>query len=175
MNITVPPVFYTSVENIESLISSLRSNVSCGPDLITARMLKLFAHQIPPSLCHIFNQSLSEGKLPKEWKHANVTPIPKDGNKSLVSSYRPISLLSLPSKLLERHVYGLLLDYLNSYNILSDSQFGFRSKCGTANALLIATHDWHQCLEAGQDVCVLFFNYRKAFDSVSQCLIVCLL
>ena len=80
-NITVPPGYYTNVENIESFISTLRSNVSCGPDLITARMLKLFAHQIAPSLCQIFNQSLSERKLPKEWKHANVTPIPKDGNK----------------------------------------------------------------------------------------------
>lgn len=97
-----------------------------------------------------------------------MIPIPKDGNKSLVSSYRPISLLSLPSKLLEPHVYNLLLDYLNSHNILSDSQFGFCSKCGTANTLLIATHDWHQCLEAGQDVCVVFFDYRKAFDSVSH-------
>ena len=66
----------------------------CGPDLITARMLKLFAHQIAPSLCQIFNQSLSEGKLPEEWKHANMTPILKDGNKSLVSSYHPISLLN---------------------------------------------------------------------------------
>ena len=167
VNITVPPGYYTNAENIESFISTL-SNVSCGPDHITARMLKLFAHQIAPSLCQIFNQSLSEGKLPKEWKRANVTPIPKDSHKSLVSSYRPMSLLSLPSKLLEQHVYSLLLDYLNSHNILSDSQFGFRLKCGTANALLIATHDWHQCLEVGQDVCVVFFDYRKAFDSVSH-------
>ena len=129
--ITVPPEYHTNVENIESFISTLCSNVSCGPDLITAKMLKLLAHQIAPSLCQIFSQSLSEGKLPTEWKHA-VTPIPKDGNKSLVSSYRPISLLSLPSKLLEWHVYNLLLDHLNSHNILSDSQFGFRSKCGTA-------------------------------------------
>ena len=127
MNITVPPAYSTNAENIESFISTLRSNVSCGPDHITARMLKLFAHQIAPSLCQIFNQSLSEGKLPKEWKRANVTPIPKDGHKSLVSSYRPMSLLSLPSKLLEQHVYSLLLDYLNSQNILSDLMFGFHS------------------------------------------------
>ena len=169
VNVAVPTDFSCKDEDIEAYLSSIRSNVSCGPDRITARMMKLFAHQIAPSLSLIFNQSLAEGKVPSEWKHANVVAIPKDTDKSLitlVSNYRPISLLSLPSKLMERHVYNLLLDHLNSRNLLSDSQFGFRLKRGTVNALLVATHDWHQHLNAGHDVCVVFFDYRKAFDSV---------
>ena len=140
----VPLEYTCKDEDIELSLSALHPNVSCGPDRITARMMKLFAHQIIPSLGLIFNQSLAEGKVPTEWKLANVVAIPKDDNKALitlVSNYRPISLLSLPSKLMERHVYNLLLDHLNNINFLSDSQFGFRSKRGTVNALLVVTHD----------------------------------
>ena len=89
---------------------TLRSNASCGSDMITAKFLKLFSNFLAPSLCKVFNQPLEFGKLPIEWKHANVTLIPKNDNRTLISNYRPISLLSIPSKLLERHVFNLLLD-----------------------------------------------------------------
>ena len=165
-DISLPSSFLCDEECVLSYISSLRSNASCGSDMITAKLLKLFSIFLAPSLCKVFNQSLEFGKLPVEWKHANVTPIPKNDNRSLISNYRPISLLSIPSKLLERHVYNLLLDHLNSKNFLSEFQFGFRSKRGTTNALLCATHDWHRYLEMGKDVCVVFFDFAKAFDSV---------
>ena len=74
--------------------------------------------------------------------------------------------MSIPSKLLERHVYNLILDHISSNNLLSEFQFGFRSKPGTINALLCATHDWHRYLETSKDVCVVFFDFAKAFDSV---------
>ena len=122
--------------------------LNCGPDRITST----------PSLSLTFNQSLVEGKLPNEWKHANVVAILIDTDKSLVtltSNYRPILLLSLPSKLMERHVYNLLLDHLNSRNFMSESQFGFRLKRGTINTLLVVSHDWHQYLNTGYDVFVV--------------------
>ena len=82
----------------------LDTNKATGPDEIPPRILKECAHQIVPSLCLLFNQSLQHGSLPEEWKLANIIPIYKKGDISNVENYRPISLLSVISKVLERCV-----------------------------------------------------------------------
>ena len=82
-DISLPSSFLCDEECVLSYISSLRSNASCGSDMITAKFLKLFSSFLAPSLCKVFNQSLESGKLPVEWKHANVTPIPKNTDRFL--------------------------------------------------------------------------------------------
>ena len=97
---------------------------------------------------------------------SNITPVFKSGNKSTVSNYRPISLLSIPSKLLERIVHRRLLRHLLVNDILSPRQFGFRPGSSTQEALLAATHDWHRCLDRCQSSAALFLDMSKAFDRV---------
>ena len=111
-------------------------------------------------------QSLNCGKLPAEWKLSHIVPIPKESSKQDVRFYRPISLLPTISKCLERHIYRLLLEYLSSNQLLSDAQFGFRSGRSTVMPLLLATHQWHTTLESHKQVACVFFDLRKAFDSV---------
>ena len=77
---------------------------ACGPDGIPAILLKECAYEIAPTLCMIFNTSLKTACLPKEWKEANVTPVHKKDSKEPASNYRPISLLCLVNKVLERCV-----------------------------------------------------------------------
>ena len=129
-------------------------------------MLKKTASSIAPHLTQLFNLSLREGKVPTDWKTSNVTPIHKSGDKSAVTNYRPISLLSLVSKVLEKIIHNRITEYLCSNDLLSSNQFGFRPGFSTQDALLTVTNDWHQLLSTNRQIAAVFFDLRKAFDSV---------
>lgn len=154
-----------------SIIGSMRPTVASGPDGISARMLQGCAHTISGPLSILFNSSLSAGKVPSDWKLSNVTPIFKAGDPSMVCNYRPISLLPLPSKIMERNLHNALMDHLLEHDLLSSKQFGFRPGSSTQEALLSATRDWHSVLDDGASVGCVFFDLAKAFDSLPHSLI----
>ena len=81
--------------------------------------VKKTALSITPAVTKLFNVSLTSGELPSEWKTAHVSPIPKSGDNSNPSNYHPISLLSILSKLLEKHIVNLLTEHLKSHAPLS--------------------------------------------------------
>ena len=145
---------------------SLDPSKANGPDVISAQMLKGTAHSIASSLTKLFNISIRQGRFPECWKTSSVVPIPKSANPSEATNYRPISLLSVVSKMLERHFHQHVTKNLNEYHPLSNKQWGFQSGKSTVTVLLSVAHDWFQALEAGQEVCSIFFDLRKAFDSV---------
>ena len=95
-----------------------------------------------------------------------MTPIFKSGDTSEASNNRPISLLSVISKILERCLHNSVMDFLLEHSLLSDCQYGFRPKSSTQDALLTITRDWHQSLSTGRQVAAVFFDIKKAFDSV---------
>ena len=82
-----------SEDEVMERLSELDTTKSCGPDKIPARLLKECSEQIAPSLCSLFNHSLSLGQISREWKSADVTPIHKKDSKEAAKNYRPISLL----------------------------------------------------------------------------------
>ena len=130
-------------------------------------MLKSTAHSIVTPLLHIFNLSIQSGILPSDWKHSHIVPIPKSKTpSSSPSDYRPISLLPIVSKVLERHIYNFLFDFCTHHHLISNSQFGFRPGFSTLSALLSVTHKWFSLLDSHNSVCAVFFDLRKAFDSV---------
>ena len=148
------------------LLESIDVSKSNGPDKISGRMLKATALSIAPSITKLFNLSIKLGCVPQTWKMSNVVPIPKLGDRTSPTNYRPISLLSVLNKVLERHIYDQIAIHLETNHPLSNSQWGFRSGRSTVTALLETTHNWYQCLEAGKEVTAVFFDLRKAFDSV---------
>ena len=94
-------------------------------------------------------------------------PIPKESSCHDVQSFWPIFLLSIIlSKCLEKHLYQRLLEHFESNFVLSESQFGFRKGHSTIIPLMVAVHHWHHFLERKQQVLCVFFDIRKAFDSV---------
>ena len=99
-------------EMVYSILSNLDNNKAHGPDQLPARLLTETSRQITPSLTALFNKSLRTGQLPNEWKPANVVPVFKKGNKEHAENYRPISLLSLISKTLERCVFNFIKDHV---------------------------------------------------------------
>ena len=154
-------------EQVLHLLRNLDTGKANGPDNISARMLKETASSIVPSLTRLFNLSIAKGQLPRLWKTASVVPIPKSSNnKHSPSGYRPISLLPIVSKLLEKHIHSLIVDHLIEHAPISDVQWGFQQKKSTVTALLSVTRDWLTSLDQRKDVHCVFFDLKKAFDTV---------
>ena len=162
-----PAQYLCSTEEVADLITKLDVSKSSGPDDISPRMLKLAAFDIAPSLTKIFNLSLTTGVFPADWKLAHVVPIPKNEcQKHSVTGYRPISILPTVSKLLERHVSDIILEHISTNSPISNHQWGFMHHRSSTGALISVVHDWLQALNDGHEICVIFFDVKKAFDSV---------
>ncbi len=161
-----PENMLCSEEQVLSLISSLDTTKSTGSDGVSARMLKATAISIARSVTDLFNLSLRTGKIPTQWKLARITPIPKGGKPEDPTNYRPISILTILSKLLEKHLHDLLSDHLAATSPLSDSQWGFSNGKSTTSALISFTHDCQEALDRGDEICSIFFDLSKAFDTV---------
>ena len=134
-------------------------------------MLKGTATAIAPTLSRQFNLSLSSGCFPDSWKLARVVPVPKSSDLSSPSNYWPISILSILSKILERHVYHIIYQHLCLHHPIYDKQWGFLPSRSTTSALLTVTHDWMMRLDEGTDVYSIYFDLKKAFDSVAHSLL----
>ena len=93
--------------------------------------------------------------------------MPKNDNlKNSASGYRPVSTLSTVSKLLERHVRNLILDHIYNTYPVSDHKWGFMHHCSSISALISVIYDWLYALDNGHEVCVVFFDVQKIFNSV---------
>ena len=161
-----PDDLLCSEEEVIDLLLSLNTSKANGPDGISATMLKSTAHSIAPGLTKLFNKSISSGRMPLTWKTSSVVPIPKGDDKSSVKNYRQISLLSIISKLLERHMYWQIATHLEVYYPISLQQWGFQRKKSTTAALLDVYNTWAMEVDKGKEICAIFFDLKKAFDSV---------
>ena len=153
----IPEEYLCSDEQILSLLSSLKTRKATGADGITAQMLKATGTTIVKSITKLFNLSLKTGIFPIDWKFARVVPIPKTGNPESPSNYRPISILPIISKLLEKHVHNLLYQHLSNNCPLSPNQWGFTEGKSTTTALLSFVHECQEALDNGGEVCSVFF------------------
>ena len=160
-----------STEACLDVIRSLNTNKSTGSDNIPPSILKPVGPIVAQPLTDIINSSLLSSNFPKEWKLARVKPLHKGGEKHLLTNYRPISLLPTCSKVIERVVHTQLTDHLDANNLVYPHQSGFRPKHSTATTLLKITNDWHQALDSGLLVGVLYLDVSKAFDTVDHSLL----
>ena len=154
----------TSPQEVEKLLSSLDTHKSAGFDNIPTCLLKEAAAELAPSLADLANLSFATGEIPQDWKDATITPFPKAGNPSLPTNYRPISLLSILSKVQERIIYCRLYNYIAPH--LPSNQSGFRCKDGTEFQLARFIHHISVARDSGRTVTACFFDLSKAFDRV---------
>ena len=134
-------------------------------------MLKGTIFSIVPSLTKLFNLSIQNCTFPELWKHARIVSIPKKGDLSLPENYRPISILSLLSKLLERHIHQIISNHLLIHYPISDKQWGFSRGKSTTTAPPSFSHDCLYTLDNKAEVCSVFFDISKAFNSVPHVLL----
>jgi hypothetical protein len=123
-----------STKEIENIIKSLKPKNSSGYDEISTKLTKICSPFISSPLAHIFNKSLSSGIFPECLKYSIVKPLFMKGDKSKISNYIPMTILSSFSKVLEKVMYNQLQEHLNPYGILAE-QFVFRSDSTTNKAI----------------------------------------
>ena len=104
---------------------------------------------ITKSIKYIANKCISQGNFSSSWKRARVNPLHKGGAKDDINNYRPISILPTSSKLLEKFIQIKLTNFLNEYDVLHQTQSGFRSKHSTETALTFMTEDWLKAINDG--------------------------
>ena len=157
-----------STNGILKLLQTLDINKAPGPDNIPPYILKTFAPILAPILQVLFTQSLTTGTLPDDWLCANVTPIFKTGDRTDPSNYRPISLTSIPCKILEHIIHKHVMNHLDRHNILTDTQHGFRPKRSPESQLIVTYHDIARHLDRQdtKQVDAILLDFAKAFDKV---------
>ena len=153
-------------EQIINIINNLSSNKAHGYDGISVSMLKLCAVEVACPLQIIFQDCINFGIFPDCWKYANVQPIHKKNNRQIISNYRPISLLPICSKILEKIVFDQVYAFLNNNNLLSVNQSGFRPGDSTIYQLLSITSTIYDSFENYDETRAVFLDISKAFDKV---------
>ena len=128
----------------------------------------MFSDDIVITLCHIINCSIDNGTFPNLWKSAKVFALHKGGSNHEFNNFRPISILSITSKIFERHVHDSFILYLNDNSLLCNAQSSFRkyNSCFTCLAEMIK--DWHENINNGYLVGCITLDFRKAFDVLSH-------
>ena len=165
----VPNLSHITVEKNEvlGLLNSLDVHKSTGPDKLPAKILKLSALLIYEPLTKLFNKSLSTATFPNMWKTANITPIfKKKGSALNPVNYRPISLLSCLSKILERVVFNRIYEHLTTNRLLSDKQSGYRPHHSTQLQLAHMTHELYKSLDQGRNFTTVYLDITKYFDKI---------
>ena len=155
-------------DDILKLIRNLNPKKATGSDGISGHMLLLCDDSAVLPLKIIFQNILDTSTYPAIWKLANVTPIHKKENKQLIKNYRPISLLPICGKILEKIIFNNLYSYLNLNDLLTKNQSGFRPGDSTTNQLLYLVTEIHEAFEDPKclEVRAVFLDISKAFDKV---------
>ena len=137
-----------------------------------AKLLQLSCDVITPVLTKLFNLSLKTSNIPNDWKCACVTPVFKDkGDKSDVSNYRPISIISHISKVFEKLVHKQLLNYFQENNYISIDQSAFLKYHNTQTALHRCIDDWVDNISCNTLTGICSFDIKKCFDTIDHCLL----
>ena len=144
----------------------MNPNKAQGPDCLHPKLLKELCNEIAPVLTKIFQLSLKSGEVPQDWRQGNIVPIYKKGDKHKPSNYRPVSLTSICSKIMEHIVVSNIRRHLDRYDILADEQHGFRNKRSCESQLLTFTQSLFNSVSGGGQVDTIVLDFSKAFDKV---------
>ena len=153
---------------IKVIINSLDATKSTGPNGIPVFLLKSFKEFFSNWLSKLVNLCFESGVFPDLLKLAKVTPLHKKESKLEFINYRPISLLSVFSKIYEKLMYTRIYTYLVKNEMIYSKQFGFRSKHSTNHAIISITEHIRNLLDNTQYVCGIFVDLEKAFDTVDH-------
>ena len=155
-----------SHDKIAKVIQNLDPNKVHGHDSISICMLKVCGPSIYKPLEIIFNQCLETGVFPSERKKGNIALIHKKGDKQILKSYRPMSLLPICAKILKRLMFNEMLEFFIENKLISTSQSGFKLGNSCINQLLSITYEIYSYFDEGLEVRSVFLNISKTFDKV---------
>ena len=155
-----------SIDDIAKILQNLDPNKVHGHDKISIRILQLYGNSICRPLELIFKQSMESGSLLSEWKKGNVVPIHKKYDKQCLSNYRPVSLLPICGKFIERLILNEMLKFFIENKLISPNQLGSKPGDSCTNQLLAITHEIYKSFDEGFEVRGVFLDLSKVFDKV---------
>ena len=153
--------------DIVEIIEKMK-NKPCNINSISIKAVKKSKFILGSVLSVIINKSFEQSYFPSSLKIARIVPLHKGGDKKLLNNYRPISILPILSKIIEKCVYQQTYAFLEKYNILSSDQFGFRSNKSTTKAILNHLDFVYDNLDKSYPVVSIFMDFSKAFDSLDH-------
>ena len=156
-----------TVIEIEKIIQDLKSYKSVGLDGIPGEIIKFCSRDLAPLLTNLINLSFSEGCFPNCLKSAKVIPVHKGEDKTDMNNYRPISLLSVISKVFERAMFSRISEFLENNKLLCQSQFGFRTKRSAVDAVAHIIERIRNNHFKTQYTCI-YLDLKKAFDTIEH-------
>jgi len=149
-------------------LSKVKIDSAPGPDKIYSRVLMELQHQVAYPLALIYQSSLETATVVSDWRVADVTPVFKKGSKCNANNYRPISLTSVPGKIMERILREAIMDHLQKNNLILPTQHGFLPKKSTVSNLIEYLEEITSMLDAGLPVDAVYIDYAKCFDKISH-------
>ena len=161
-----------TIENVRTIIKKLNNKKSMDTNYLNSSILKLSLPYIEDVLTFIYNLSIVTNTYPSIFKEARVTPLPKTSDTSNLDNYRPISILSVLSKPLEKHIHFHLMNYLENNQLLHCFQSGFRAKHSSHTALTRLCDSWLNAINNKNMVGAVFLDLRKAFDMVNHSILI---
>lgn len=162
---------FLSVSKVYNSLTHLKESSTKGTDEIDSKILRLSAPHIAESLTYIYNLCIEKSVYPKAFKEAKVIPLFKAGDKTDPSNFRPISVLPVLSKLLEKHVNDHIMIYFTSNNLFHETQSGFRPKHSCHTALTELVDSWLSKINSNKLCGALFMDFAKAFDVIDHALL----
>ena len=151
---------------VNDAIGKLKEYSAPGPDNIPPKVIVELKDELTIPLLILFRKSMEAGKIPDDWREANITPLFKKGTKSDPGNYRPVSLTNVIGKTMERVVKVALTNYIEKNKRLSDSQHGFRNGRSTQTNLIEYLNITTKWLDEGKNFDILYCDFSKAFDKV---------
>jgi len=159
---------YVSVIFIQKQLRSLNRNKASGMDYLPPGLLKDSAAELSKPLAYIINLSITTSTFPTLWKLAKIAPIHKSGNINEESSYRPISVLPVLSKVLEKAIHLQVTNYLEKNKLLTKYQFGYRANRSTELAATLFLDEVRREIDNGKLVGAVFMDLSRAFDTLGH-------
>lgn len=153
-------------KHVRKVLSKLHIDKATGPDSIPARVLRQAAPELAKPFARLFQLLLDKHYMPKQWKVAHVIPCYKKKDKHDPNNYRPVSLLSIISKVMEALINKALWKYICKHRLISDKQFGFRAGYSTADALTYISQNLHDTMDKRQESRLICLDISRAFDRV---------
>lgn len=163
----MPPITI-AVNGIICIINNKKLSPAAGIDNTTSKILKNIKKLTSDTLALLFTQSLSSAYLPTDWKIGKIPPVFKSGSRASPLNYRPISLTSVPSKIMEHIIFTNIINHLERNHYLHPVQHVFRKGLSCETQLAAFIHDLHVNFDNNTQTDAIFLDFEKAFDKVSH-------
>ena len=165
-----PPFSFNeeTIENVEKIIDSIKTNVATGTDNIPSKIIKQSKKLLRPIITQIINLSYETKIFPDILKNAIIKPIFKKDDKNDISNYRPISILPVISKIFERAALNQLIKYFEDHSLISALQHAYRKSHGTVTCLFELLNDVYTLIDQKYKVALVSLDLSKAFDSINH-------